>query len=198
MTGIDWVITVDEWQTCSSESHSCLHVVSWHGLTSLSPSKHFESKQGTSAGKAIFPLGPHLSFPIYTAMCTHLNDKLVCTQIHYEHLGTKQEERMTVTDCKISQQELWSSEVGLFRVFLHYYSHTVEASVYGTVDWTVCQNWTIDQNIRIPKWPSAIPIFSFVIVKVICNCINTIIHAELWRYSVAPAYKSYSRHILQT
>lgn len=32
----------------------------------------------------------------------------------------------------------------------------------------------------------------------IYNCKITIIHAELWRYSDAPAYKSYSRHILQT
>lgn len=58
-------------------------------IMSLSPSKHSTCKQGTSTGKAIPPLGPHLSFPIHTALCTHLNDKPVCTQIHYEHLGTE-------------------------------------------------------------------------------------------------------------
>lgn len=152
------MISVDEWQTCSIMTwfdFSLQHLD--ENITSLSPSKHFKCKQGTSAGRAILPLGPHLSFPIHTATCTHLNNKLVCTQIHYEHLGTKREERMTVTYCKISQQELWSSEVGLFRVFLHYYSHTVEACVYGTVE----QGWTVDQNIiRIAKWPRAyIPLY---------------------------------------
>lgn len=55
-------------------------------ITPLLPTKHSTCKAGTSAGKAIPTLGPHPSISLRTEMCTHLNNKLVCTQIHYEHL----------------------------------------------------------------------------------------------------------------
>lgn len=73
-------------------------------------------------------------------MCTHLNDKLVCTQIHNEHLGRQQEERQTVTDCKVWQQKLCTGDVSLLRVFLHLHSHTVEATVHVTVKLLLVQD----------------------------------------------------------
>ena len=48
----------------------------------------------------------HTYHSLYTLLCTHLNDKLVCTQIHYEHLERQGEERMTVTEGSISQQQI--------------------------------------------------------------------------------------------
>lgn len=110
-------------------SSRCLCLVD---IKSLSHSKHSTCKQGTSAGKAILPLGPHLSFPIHTALCTHLNDKLVCTQIHYEHLGTEWEERMTVADWKFRNK---SNEVGRWLV-----SGSCSASFHTAERW-YCGAW---------------------------------------------------------
>lgn len=163
MVCIEWVIAADEWKTCRFESPSCLRhdtfllraaaVSGLVDIMSLSPSKHSTCKQGTSAGKAILPLGPHLSFPIHTALCTHLNDKLVCTQIHYEHLGTEWEERMTVTGWKFHNKSNEVGAVTCFRVLLHALSHSrsywmilrrmAEQILKNETDYWSRFNWTV-------------------------------------------------------
>lgn len=67
---------------------TCQHNDNMHreNITPLLPTKHSTCKEKTSAGKAIPTLGPHPPISLRTEMCTHLNNKLVCTQIHYEHL----------------------------------------------------------------------------------------------------------------
>lgn len=58
-------------------------------MATLLPTKHSTCEEGTSAGKVSGALGPHPSMSLHNEMCTHLNNKLVSTQIHYEHLETR-------------------------------------------------------------------------------------------------------------
>lgn len=58
--------------------------------------------------------GPHPSIALRTEMCTHLNNKLVCAQIHYEHLEIRVRSKEDGCWLKISQ---WVT-TGMYSIYI--------------------------------------------------------------------------------